>query len=449
LQTTITKPRSVFDELESEVRSYCRSFPTVFNRAKGYKLWDVHGREYIDFFAGAGALNYGHNNSRLQERLVDYIAADGVTHSLDMSTKAKENFLERFDEIILKPRGMRYKIMFPGPTGTNAVESALKLARKVTKRDTIICFTNAFHGMTMGSLSVTGNSSKRKGAGVALHNSVFMPYDQFLGQEVNTVEYLQHFLDDNSSGVDLPAAIILETVQGEGGINVASFKWLKGVEEVCRQNNIPLIVDDIQVGCGRTGTFFSFEPAGIKPDIVCLSKSISGYGLPMALTLIKPELDIWSPGEHNGTFRGNNLAFITAAEALSYWEDNQLSSQIKEKGETVSSFLHEMVEEHPEIAGEVRGRGLMQGIACGVPGLAELICSVAFEKGLIMETSGSNSEVCKVMPPLIIDNSGLKQGLNIFKDSIKDPQIKNHIKKNPRLKSKKKAPSFRALAKLK
>ncbi|NLO21957.1 MAG: diaminobutyrate--2-oxoglutarate transaminase [Syntrophomonadaceae bacterium] len=449
MQTTITKPRSVFDELESEVRSYCRSFPTVFNRAKGYKLWDVHGREYIDFFAGAGALNYGHNNSRLQERLVDYIAADGVTHSLDMSTKAKENFLERFDEIILKPRGMRYKIMFPGPTGTNAVESALKLARKVTKRDTIICFTNAFHGMTMGSLSVTGNSSKRKGAGVALHNSVFMPYDQFLGQEVNTVEYLQHFLDDNSSGVDLPAAIILETVQGEGGINVASFKWLKGVEEVCRQNNIPLIVDDIQVGCGRTGTFFSFEPAGIKPDIVCLSKSISGYGLPMALTLIKPELDIWSPGEHNGTFRGNNLAFITAAEALSYWEDNQLSSQIKEKGETVSSFLHEMVEEHPEIAGEVRGRGLMQGIACGVPGLAELICSVAFEKGLIMETSGSNSEVCKVMPPLIIDNSGLKQGLNIFKDSIKDPQIKNHIKKNPRLKSKKKAPSFRALAKLK
>ena len=263
------------------------------------------------------------------------------------------------------------------------------------------------------------------------------------------MEYLQHFLDDNSSSVDLPAAIILEPIQGEGGINVASFKWLKGVEEVCRQNNIPLIVDDIQVGCGRTGTFFSFEPAGIKPDIVCLSKSISGYGLPMALTLIKPELDIWSPGEHNGTFRGNNLAFITAAEALSYWEDNQLSSQIKEKGETVSSFLHEMVEEHPEIAGEVRGRGLMQGIACGVPGLAELICSVAFEKGLIMETSGSNSEVCKVMPPLIIDNSGLKQGLNIFKDSIKDPQIKNHIKKNPRLKSKKKAPSFRALAKLK
>ncbi len=449
MQTIINEPTRVFDKLESEVRSYCRSFPTVFTRAKGYKLWDIDGQEYIDFFAGAGALNYGHNNSRMQEKLVDYITDNGVTHSLDMATRAKEKFLERFEEIILKPRGMKYKIMFPGPTGTNAVESALKLARKVTQRDSIICFTNAFHGMTMGSLSVTGNSSKRRGAGIPLNHSVFMPYDQFFGQEADTIKYLQHFLDDSSSGVDIPAAIILETVQGEGGINVASYKWLKGIEEVCRRNNIPLIVDDIQVGCGRTGSFFSFEPAGIKPDIICLSKSISGYGLPMALTLIRPELDIWTPGEHNGTFRGNNLAFITAAEALSYWEDDSFEKETRQKGETVNTFLKQVVDEHPEISGEVRGRGLMQGIACAVPGLAEEICSIAFEKGLIMETSGSNSEVCKVMPPLTIDESGLEQGLNILKESIKDPRIKAYINKAPKKKGRKKSASFTVVAKLK
>ncbi len=449
MQTILTEQTRVFEELESEVRSYCRSFPTVFTRAKGYKLWDIKGKEYIDFFAGAGALNYGHNNSRLQEKLVDYITDDGVTHSLDMATRAKQEFLERFDEIILKPRGMKYKIMFPGPTGTNSVESALKLARKVTKRDTIISFTNAFHGMTMGALSVTGNSSKRQGAGVSLNNTVFMPYDKFLGDDVNTVKYLEYFLEDSSSGVALPAAIILETVQGEGGINTASFKWLKGIEEICRRNNIVLIVDDIQVGCGRTGSFFSFEPAGIKPDIICLSKSISGYGLPMALTLIKPELDIWSPGEHNGTFRGNNLAFVTAAEALSYWEDDSFASETKKKGENIHAFLSKIVKEHPEIEGEVRGRGLMQGMACGVPGLADEICAVAFEKGLIMETSGSESEVCKVMPPLIIDDSGLDQGLDILEESIKDTRIKTYIKKNSKKKIKKTAAPFMVVAKFK
>ncbi|MDD2510750.1 MAG: diaminobutyrate--2-oxoglutarate transaminase [Syntrophomonas sp.] len=417
----------VFDELESEVRSYCRSFPTVFTEASGYRLWDKENKEYIDFFSGAGALNYGHNPPQIKVKIIEYLNHDGIVHSLDMATEAKKEFLEQFNQIILNPRKMKYKIMFTGPTGTNAVESSLKLARKVTGRDSIMCFTNAFHGMTMGSLSITGNAKKRQGAGIPLGNAVFMPYDGYLGENADTVDYIRRYLDDSSSGVSLPAAIILETLQGEGGLNVASYEWLRRIETLCREKDILLIVDDIQAGCGRTGTFFSFEPAGISPDIICLSKSISGYGLPMAITLIKPELDIWSAGEHNGTFRGHNLAFITATESLNYWKEGTLSKQVGNMEKDIRNFLAKMVKEHSEIKGEVRGRGFMQGIACGVDGLAEKICSIAFASGLIMETSGAKDEVIKIMPPLTIDESGLREGLNILKNSIEDIKVQSFI----------------------
>lgn len=410
----------VFEMLESEVRSYCRSFPTIFTKAKGFKLWDTAGQEYIDFFAGAGALNYGHNNTDLKQKLIQYIQNDGVSHSLDMATEAKEQFLERFQKIILEPRDLSYKIQFPGPTGANSVESALKLARKVTGRSTVIGFTNAFHGMTLGALSVTGNKFKRRGAGVPLHHTVSMPYDGYMGGQIDTIDYMENYIRDSGSGVSLPAAIIVETIQGEGGINVASIDWLRRLEKLCKAHEIVLIVDDVQMGCGRTGTFFSFEEAGIKPDIVCLSKSIGGYGLPMALTLIRPELDIWEPGEHNGTFRGNNLAFITASEALRYWETSQFTNDILAKGDILKSRLQEMVASFPQLKGLVRGRGLMQGIAFEIDGIAEKICERAFSKGLIMETSGTDSEVAKIMPPLTIDESGLMKGLDILRKSIQE-----------------------------
>ncbi|MFC4076833.1 diaminobutyrate--2-oxoglutarate transaminase [Salinithrix halophila] len=408
---------SVFEALESEVRSYCRSFPTIFDKARGYKLWDTQGREFIDFFAGAGALNYGHNNSRIKSKLIDYLTDDHVVHSLDMATVAKESFLKRFQDVILSPRGMDYKVMFPGPTGANTVESALKLARKVTGRQTVISFTKAFHGMTLGALAVTGNAFKRKGAGVPLHHAVSMPYDQY-HENVDSLTLLERYLEDDGSGVDLPAAIILETVQGEGGINVAGSEWLKQVEQICRRWDILLIVDDVQAGCGRTGPFFSFEEAGIQPDMVCLSKSIGGYGLPFAITLIKPELDQWAPGEHNGTFRGHNLAFVAATEALSYWETDELTQDILRKGEKVRLALEEMAAKHPELQTDVRGRGLMQGISFASEGFADRVCQAAFQRGLIMETSGPDSEVAKVMPPLTIDDEGLDKGLSILEESI-------------------------------
>jgi diaminobutyrate-2-oxoglutarate transaminase len=428
LQIFKESPLKTFEELESQVRSYCRSFPTIFTRARDYKLWDIDGREFIDFFSGAGVLNYGHNNPKMKEKVLEYVAGDGITHGLDMATRAKEEFLKRFKEIILKPRKMNYKIMFPGPTGTNAVESALKLARKVTGRDLVVSFTNAFHGMTLGSLAATGNSLKRQGAGIPLGNCVFMPYDNFFGKDVDTSDYIARFLDNSGSGVSLPAAVILETVQGEGGLNTASFDWLRKIERICRDRNILLIIDDIQAGCGRTGTFFSFEPAGIKPDIICLSKSLSGFGLPMSLTLINPEFDIWKPGEHNGTFRGNNIAFITATAALSYWENDNLSREVMKKSEIINNFLEKIVQDHPVIKGEVRGRGFMQGVACGVPGLADNICAAAFQRSLIMETSGPNSEVIKLMPPLTIDEAGLAEGLAVIENCILDLKAGKEMK---------------------
>lgn len=409
---------NVFEEYESEVRAYSRGWPTVFDKAKGYKLWDTDGKEYIDFFGGAGVLNYGHNNEKMKELLIDYIQNDSITHSLDMASVARGEFLKKFNEVILKPRKLDYKVMFPGPTGTNAVESALKLARKVTGRKTIMSFTNGFHGMTLGALAITGNKSKRAGGRVSLDDAVTMPYDQFVSTE-DSLNFVEKYLDHGASGLELPAAIILETVQGEGGINAASMDWLKGIEKIAKERDILLIVDDIQAGCGRTGTFFSFEPAGLDPDIVCLSKSIGGYGLPMALTLMKRDLDIFEPAEHNGTFRGNNMAFVAATQAMSFWENDDFGNDVKAKGDFLNEFTKVVVDKYPAIKAEQRGRGLMQGVACGVDGVAEEICAEAFKRGLLMETSGSNDEVFKFLPPLIIDKDGLQKGFDIIEESIK------------------------------
>jgi diaminobutyrate-2-oxoglutarate transaminase len=408
----------VINELESEVRSYCRCWPVTFTRASGHTLSDREGNEYLDFFAGAGALNYGHNDPAMRAKLVEYLLDDGIVHSLDMATTAKEAFLTKFNEVILKPRGLAYKMMFPGPTGTNAVEAALKLARKVTGRDRVISFTNAFHGMTLGSLSVSGNTVKRAGAGMMIGSGVPMPYDGYLGKDVDTIEYLERFLTDRGSGMDAPAAVITETVQAEGGLRSASTGWLQRLQELCRRHGILHIVDDIQAGCGRTGTFFSFESAGITPDIVCLSKSLSGYGLPLALVLIRPGIDLWSPGEHNGTFRGHNPAFVTATEALSHWETPKLANQVAAKAERVDSALQDIAGRFPELETKVRGRGLVQGLAFKNATQAPKVREAAFERRLILETSGPRGEVVKLLPPLTIEDGALDRGLEILEESV-------------------------------
>ncbi len=413
-----------FERLESEVRGYIRSFPTVFQRAEGARLVDEEGREHIDFFAGAGVLNYGHNHPELKKALVEYVAGDNIVHGLDMGTVAKRAFLERFREIVLEPRGLDYKLQFPGPTGTNAVEAALKLARKVKRRHEVVAFTNAFHGMTLAALSATGNSFKRAGAGVPLHNVTHLPYDGYLG-EMNTLEVFERYLADKGSGVDKPAAVILETVQAEGGVRPCSFEWLRGLRELTEKHDILLVVDDIQVGCGRTGPFFSFEPAGIQPDIVCLSKSLSAFGLPMALVLLRPELDVWAPGEHNGTFRGHNLAFVTATRALElFWKDDALTKSVQKKGAIVAERFRKIAERFPAAQGKVRGRGMIVGLDCAGD-IAGEVSKAAFSRGVVMETAGIDGQVLKFLGPLVIPEAELSRGLDLVEEAF-EAVMKSH-----------------------
>ena len=407
---------NIFEQYESEVRGYCRTFPAVFSSAKGAWMTDTGGQRYLDFFAGAGVLNYGHNPERIKQPLIRYLLGDGITHTLDMYSEAKQRFIQRFNDVVLKPRGLDYKYQFPGPTGTNAVEAALKLARKVTGRQTIVNFTNAFHGMTLGALSVTGNGFKRAGAGVPLHHTSAVPFEGYLGDDVDTLEYLEAMLIDNGSGMDIPAAVILETVQAEGGVNVASNEWLRRLREVTEKHGILLIIDDIQVGCGRTGAFFSFEDAGIKPDIVTLSKSLSGYGLPLALVLFKPELDVWAPGEHNGTFRGHCPAFVTATAALDFWQDDSFEKDVRRKEKIVRKHLQEMVDELG-VTASVRGRGLIWGVEFEDREIASKISAACFERSLIIETAGIDDQVLKLLPSLTIEDEELQKGLDIISES--------------------------------
>lgn len=411
----------VIERRESRVRSYCRNWPTTFVSASGSWMVDNRADRYLDFFSGAGALNYGHNNPLLKAALVDYLVSDGVLHGLDMATVAKAEFLEEFENTILTPRGLDYKVQFPGPTGTNAVEAALKLARNITGREAIISFTNAFHGMTLGSLAVTGNSMKRAGAGVPLVHSTPMPYDGYFDGATEDFHWMEKALDDEGGGLNRPAAVIVETVQGEGGVNVARAEWLRALQKLCRDREILLIVDDVQMGCGRTGSFFSFEEAGIEPDIVTLSKSISGYGLPMALTLIRPHLDLWSPGEHNGTFRGNNAAFVTARAALEhFWRTDEFSTTVQRKGALLHSLLTELAHTDDQIS--IRGRGMVQGIVFEEPGRAKEVCRHAFARGVLAETSGPKDEVVKLLPALTMSDEQLHMGISIIASAMTETE---------------------------
>jgi diaminobutyrate-2-oxoglutarate transaminase len=409
---------TVFDRVESQVRSYCRAFPAVFKTARGCCLYDEAGVEYLDFFAGAGTLNYGHNNPQIKKAVIEYLQGDGIVHGLDMWTVAKREFLEAFERSILKPRDFSYKVQFTGPTGANAVEAALKLARKVKGRRNVIAFTNGYHGLSAGALSLTGNRHFRNEAFVNRLDAVFMPFDGYLGAKLDTLDYLRRLLKDQSSGLDLPAAIILETIQAEGGINVASDAWLRGLEKLCREFDILLIVDDIQVGNGRTGTFFSFEPSGIRPDMVVLSKAIGGLGLPMSLLLIDPAMDQWKTAEHTGTFRGNNLAFIAAASALTYWKDKKFSLEIIRKGGLLEKQLARFVDLYPEHVKAVRGRGLIWGMEMSTPELAKSISRGAFARKMIIELAGAEDQVVKFLPPLIIEDEILLKGARIIEESL-------------------------------
>lgn len=406
----------VFENLESNVRSYCRKYPAIFDKALNSEIYTKSGERYIDFLAVAGSMNYGHNNPEIKKEILDYLSDDHIINALDMYTEAKQAFLADFSSLILKPRNLDYKIMCCGPTGTNAVEAALKLARKNKKRTQIIAFSGAFHGMSLGSLALTTDQTSREGAGLPLCNVHFIPYDN---EKFDSIEYLKDILSDDHSGIDKPAAIILETVQAEGGINVASVEWLKQLRKICTDNDILMIVDDIQVGNSRSGYFFSFERADIIPDMVVLSKSISGFGLPMSLLLISPELDIFRPAEHNGTFRGNQLSFVGARAGIHYFTNNKLDLEVQRKGKIVRDFLEtEILPLNEQL--KIRGLGLIWGIDFNnIDSRIAIECvHKAFQEHLILEVAGRKDGVLKIMPPLTISDTVLLEGLNIVKNVV-------------------------------
>lgn len=407
----------IFENVESQVRSYCRKYPTVFERAFNSELFDTEGTRYIDFLAVAGSMNYGHNNPEIKKSVMKYLEGDTPTNLLDMYTVAKAEFLETFTQKILAPRKLNYKVMCCGPTGTNAVEAALKLARKNTGRTGVFAFGGAFHGMSLGSLACTTDKVSREGAGVSLGDVTHIPFEGVPG--IDSINYLEWILQDDHSGVEKPAAIILETVQAEGGINVASVEWLKKIREICTKENILMIVDDIQVGNGRSGAFFSFERAAIVPDMVVLSKSISGFGMPMSLLLIKPEYDKFRPAEHNGTFRGNQLSFVGATAGINYFVNSNLEEVVKQKACIIENFIVENILPIDKRLA-YRGLGLIWGIDFNMVDAKLALEAVrrAFNQGLILEVAGRNDAVLKIMPPLTIQDEILLEGLNIIKEII-------------------------------
>jgi diaminobutyrate-2-oxoglutarate transaminase len=414
-------PLTIIDQLESNVRYYCRRFPSVFSRAQGSLLWDTDGNAYIDLFSGSGALNYGHSSEPAKKALVDYILGDGIVHSLDLITTAKIQFMTEFEAVILRPRNLKYRMMFPGPTGTNAIEAALKLARMVTNRPNIIAFTNAFHGVSLGSLAATATSRQRRAAGISLTNVDRLPFDGYMGTATDSIQLISKLLNDPGSGIEHPAAFLVETIQAEGGVNVASDAWLRDLAALAIHCGSLLIIDDIQVGCGRSGTFFSFEAAGILPDIVCLSKSLSGFGLPLSMVLIRPDIDVWQPGDHNGTFRGNNHAFVTATAVLKYWTEPRFLADLIRNTKLLDQLLVNMLAQEPSYELKLRGRGLIRGIVCPSGIIASGIASRAFERRVLVETCGPHGEVLKLLPPLNIEPELLEEAIGRIGRALPNP----------------------------
>lgn len=411
---------SIFEERESEIRAYCRVYPVVFDKAFNARQTDENGKEYIDFFAGAGVLNFGHNNQRMAKAVVDYIQSNGVTHSLDMHTTAKRQFMQHFTDTILKPRNMPHKMQFMGPTGTNAVEAAMKLARRVTGRQDIVAFSHGFHGMTLGALSATANQYFRNAAGVPLNHVKHFAFgcDEIcpgcgLGCGMNSIDQLTAIYQDSSSGIAPPAAFLLETIQAEGGVKVASKEWLQALQKLAREVGALLIVDDIQVGVGRTGSFFSFDDLGIDPDIICLAKGIGGMGTPMAMNLVKPEIDNhWSPGEHTGTFRGQDISFVAGDQALTYFDDDELMNVVKANGQKMAEVLAPLAERHANV--NITGKGMILGLDVGNGERAKAIVNQCFDAGLMIASCGTGGRVVKLIPPLTTPQADLQAGLDIL-----------------------------------
>ena len=382
-------------------------------------------REYIDFYSGAGTLNYGHHNTQLKHALFDDIKRNGQLGAGARKESITNGFFETVKRVLLKPRSWSYQMRLAGPTGAGALEIALQQARQIKQRQNVISFTQGFQGASGRALADSAKVFFRAVTGKsALSNTTFMPYDRCFGPDVDTMAYLEQLLENMLQPKDIPAAVIVETVLGQGGVNVVTWRWLKELEALCQRYDMLLIMDDTQVGCGRTGRFFSFETADIHADMIVLSKSLSGFGLPMSLLLSDPALGM--PYRQSRCLWSNELdhelALLTATHALDlYWADETFTEQVQHKEGLVRDWLENIVHSYPDSGLGVRGRGLIQGLVMSsYDGLAEPGSKKACESGLLIETSGAHDEVLKLLPALTIEKKLLIQGLEIIERSLAD-----------------------------
>ena len=406
---------SPFDEIESNVRYYCRRWPAVFSTARGSTIVDEDGVEYWDFCAGAGALSYGHNNPVLVDVAIEHLRAGKILHSLDTFTVEKRRFLDAMQRHVLAPRQLDMVIQTVGPTGATAVEAALQLAQRITGHRAVVGFAGSYHGMTYRAASI---SASMAGRATSAHLKDFVALPFVANVTEADLELLDRTLRSAVDGQRI-GAVIIEPTQGEGGARPFDPAYLGAIREIARELGILVIADEVQAGVGRTGPFFSFEGSALDPDIVCVSKSISGLGLPMALNLIRRGLDAWTPGEFSGTFRGNNLAFATSAAMLeTYWTDSNLEKGTEQRGLVVRAGLEDMSRQYGNGSFVVRGNGLLCGLDVRDTQLATDIAEAAFGRRLIVETCGAGDTTVKLLPALVIDEEQLADGLTRLGDAV-------------------------------
>ena len=407
---TAASVMNILERYESLAQNYMRMAPIVFDRACGSEIFDENGARYIDFHSGGGTLTLGHNHPKVCTALVDYLCNDGVPQTRDRASVAKRRFVEAFVQRILAPRGLDYKLLFTDPASGVAAEFAMRLARRDRKRASIIAFTNSSHGLTEGALAATAKPASHYES-LNLRGSVmFMPYCNYLGAELDTIRYLRRHLEDRTSGVEPPAAVIVEPVQYDGGVVIASGAWLKALEQLCREFGMLLILDESLTGCGRTGPYFAFERAGIRPDMVLAPLAMAG-GRPLSLLLMRSELDHWRPGEQAGLFQGDCLAITAATELLSLWTDDSLSNAIAARAEILAEGLKSLAVRFPARNVEIRGIGMLWAIDFRRTASAAVVSSWALEAGLIVEPAAIKDEVLLIAPPVTIAEDTLRQGV--------------------------------------
>lgn len=425
--------------LESNARSYPRRLPIAIARAEGIYVEDTDGRRYIDCLGGAGALVLGHRHPAVVEALQGAVA-DGVPwQTLDLTTPVKDTFVRGLFESLPQKFAASARIQFCGPSGADAIEAAVKLVKTATGRRSILAFHGAYHGMTHGALALTGEIGPKLAVAGLMPDVHFLPFPYGfrcpfgLGGEAGwcaSLGYIERLLDNPGSGITPPAGMLLEAVQGEGGVIPAPDEWLKAIRRITRERDIPLIVDEVQTGIGRTGRMYAFEHAGILPDVLVLSKAVGG-GLPLSAVIYHQDLDLWEPGAHAGTFRGNQLAMATGTAAMRFIQEEGLDRHSGAMGTRLMNHLHR-IEKGSRALGEVRGRGLMIGVevvdATGSPNRlgcypedpqqARRIQTECLSRGLILELGGRKGCVVRFLPPLIVTQSQIDEIAAIFTDAV-------------------------------